>query len=134
MLPEEKEQLLTLFDDLKRWCQDAEARDATGQAVHYDDPSAVAWDITGGMCLLFGWDRSLELFPQLDRHVHQIKRTSRWRTDPGIVSMSALQDTNDETRTTFATMMGWLRSMPTWNGHRQQSEQCGGPNLQGSSR
>jgi len=121
MLPNEKERLLTLFADQQRWCQDAEARDKTGEAVHYDDTSAVAWDITGAMCLLFGWQRALELFPQLDRHVHQIKRSRWWITDPGIASMAALQDSNDEACMTFEMMTEWLKSMPAWNGHRQRS-------------
>jgi len=120
MLLGEKERLLALFADRQRWCQHAEARDEVGQIVHYDDPSAVAWDITGGMCLLFGWRRALELFPQLDRHVHRVKRSRWWVTDPGIASMGALQDSNDDTGTTFEMMTGWLKSMPVWNGHRQR--------------
>lgn len=118
MLLQEKERLITLFGARNRWCQGAEARDEAGQAVHYDDPGATAWDITGGMCLLFGWQRALELFPQLSRHVHQVKRSHWWINDPGIASMVALQDSNDEKGTTFEMMTGWLQSMPVWNGHR----------------
>jgi len=118
MLPNEKERLLIFFGDHHRWCQEAEARNETGEAVHYDDPSAVAWDITGGMCLLFGWQRALELFPQLDRHVHQGKRSRAWVTDRGIASMAALQDFNDEACTTFEMITERLKTMPVWNGHR----------------
>ena len=125
MLPNEKERLLELFADQQRWCQEAEAKDETGEAVRYADPSAVAWDITGGMCVLFGWDRALKLFSQLDRHVHQTKRRGWWVTDPGVASMVALQSSNDEANTTFEIITGWLKSMPVWNGHRRRSHPLG---------
>ena len=122
MLPSEKDRLLTLFADPERWCQGAEARDQKGKPVRLDDASAVAWDITGAICALFGWQRALELFPQLDRHVHQTKRGG-WRSpDPGIASMAALQDSNDEPGTTFETVAGWLKTMPVWSGHQQLSQ------------
>jgi len=119
MLPIEKQNLLSLFADRRRWCQQAEARNETGEAVRYDDPSAVAWDITGGMCMLFGWHRALELFAQLDRHVHNVKRDHGWGDNPGIASMVAMQDRNDEDGTTCETIIEWLETMPVWNGHRQ---------------
>lgn len=123
MLPVEKERLLMLFAEPARWCQGAEARDEAGNAVRYDDPSAVAWDITGGLCALFGWQRALELFPQLDRHVHQVGRGRRRDADPGIASMAALQDSNDEAATTFETVTGWLKTMPVWDAPRE--DRCG---------
>lgn len=122
MLPDEKDRLLTLFADQHRWCQDAEAKNTAGEAVRYDDPGAVAWDMTGGMCLLFGWRRACELFCQLDRHIHGVRRNG-WRlTAPAITSMTALQDRNDEAGTTFEMIAGWLRTMPVWNGPRQQGQ------------
>ena len=42
MLPDEKEKLLALFDHESRWCQEAEARDAQGDAVHFDSEAAVS--------------------------------------------------------------------------------------------
>jgi hypothetical protein len=122
MSPNEKEKLVTFFAAEERWCQEAEARDEAGEAVHYNDPSATAWDITGSVCLLFGWRRALELFPQLDRHVRQIKRSRWWVHNPGITSMAALQDSNDNTNTTFEMITGWLKSMPVWNGHSRCSQ------------
>lgn len=121
MMQTEKERLLELFADQQQWCKEAEARDAAGRAVHFDDPSAEAWDITGGMCHLFGWNRALELFPQVDRHIHQTRRSRWWITDPGIASMAALQDSNDEAHTSFETIRDWLLSMPVWSEHRQPS-------------
>jgi len=41
MLPDEKHKLLALFADGQRWCQHAEAKDGTGEAVRYDDPADV---------------------------------------------------------------------------------------------
>jgi hypothetical protein len=119
MLQGEKERLLALFADQRHWCQEAEARDEAGRAVHYDDSSASAWDITGGMCFLFGWHRALELFPQVDRHIHDDKRSRWWVTDHGIASMAALQDSNDDDHTTFEMVRAWLSSMPVWSEHRQ---------------
>lgn len=118
MLPDEKEKLIAFLADQRQWCRDAEARDAGGQPVHYNDPSATAWDITGAMCLLFGWPRALELFPQVDRHVRRSKAGRCSMTDPGIASMASLQDANDDTATSFETVRKWLVSMPVWNGPR----------------
>jgi hypothetical protein len=120
LLAEEKARLLALFGERDRWCQDSEAGSEMGQPVHYDDPCAVAWDITGGMCLLFGLQRALELFPQFDRHVHQVKRSRWWVTDSGIASMAALQDSNDDTSTTFEMMTGWVTNMPVRNRHHRR--------------
>lgn len=119
MMNEEKERLLAFFSEQHNWCQEAEARDGNGRPVHYDDPAAAAWDITGGMCLLFGWQRALELFPQMDRHIHDEQRSRWWVTDHGIASMAALQDANDDAQTTFETVRGWIEGMPVWSGQRQ---------------
>ena len=117
MLPIEKQSLLNLFANQQRWCQGAEAKNEASEAVRYDDPSAVAWDITGGLCLLFGWRRALKLFSQLDRHIHHIKRSYSWGEDPGIVSMVAIQNHNDEDGTTYEIIIEWLESMPVWISH-----------------
>jgi hypothetical protein len=119
MLVDEKEKLLDLFADPQRWCQGAEARNAIGDAVHFDDPAAVAWDLTGAVCLLFGWARALELFHQLDEHVRQAKRNSLPLHHPEIAAMAALQDRNDDSGTTFDTVIGWLQSMPVWSDHHK---------------
>jgi len=119
MLPIEKHNLLSLFADKQRWCQEAEARDEAGEAVRYDDPSAVAWDITGGICLLFGWRRALELFSQLDRHLHNVKRDHCWGANPAIASMVAIQNHNDESGTTYEMIIEWLETMPVWDSHRR---------------
>ena len=52
MLSKEKDKLLALFESDRRWCQDAEARDAYGSPVKFHDPLVTAWDITGAMCCL----------------------------------------------------------------------------------
>lgn len=119
MLPIEKHNLLCLFADERRWCQQAEARNEVGEAVRYDDPSAIAWDITGGMCKLFGWRRALALFSQLDRHVHNVKRDRCWGANPEIASMVAIQNHNDEDGTTYEMIIEWLETMPVWDSHRQ---------------
>ena len=115
MLPEEKDKLLGLVGDGERWCQGAEARDARGEAVRYDDPGAAAWDITGGLCLLFGWRRASALFRQLDKHILG-PRDSRPPRSPEIASMAALQDFNDRAGTTFGTIAEQLQTMPVWRG------------------
>jgi hypothetical protein len=119
MLSSEKEELLSLFADERRWCQGAEARDAVGDAVHFDDPAAVAWDITGAVCHLFGWSRALQLFPQLDQHVHQTNCNPLNSDNPEIASMTALQDRNDDHETTFEKIIEWLRTMPVWSDHHK---------------
>ncbi|NQU76741.1 MAG: hypothetical protein HQ546_10555 [Planctomycetes bacterium] len=116
MLPEEKDKLLALFSTEQRWCQDAEARDAQGEPVRYSDESAVAWDLTGGLCLLFGWRRSCALFGQIDRHIFGDQR-DRWRgPDPEIQSMVALQVFNDSGDTTYETLLERLRSIAAYVG------------------
>lgn len=114
MLIKEKEKILAFFTDPQRWCRNAEARDETGEAVRYDHPSAVAWDMTGLMCLLFGWRRARELFCQLDRHIHGARRVEWPWADTAITSMVALQERNDENDTTFDMVIKWLQTMPVW--------------------
>ena len=117
MMPTEKEQLLALLEHEHRWCRDAEAHDANGDAVRYDDDAAVAWDITGALCRLFGWRRACELFGQLDRHVTGKRVAARWQArDAEIDSMAALQDFNDRGDTTFAIVRGQIETMPVWRG------------------
>ncbi len=118
MMPEEKRQLLSLFDHEHRWCRDVEAQDATGEAVRYDEIAAVAWDITGALCHLFGWRRGSELFAQVDRHINGKRAANRWSTLPTLFhSMAALQKFNDRGDTTFEMVRGQIESMPTWHGH-----------------
>jgi len=122
MMPHEKEKLLALFDRKQRWCQDAEARDKAGNAVTFDDTRATAWDITGAICLLFGWRRGCELFRQLDRHISGQKR-DHWRNQkPEIDSLAALQDYNDDNETTYEMVVTQLQTMPVWRGERQRRD------------
>jgi hypothetical protein len=127
MLPEEKERLLSLLTDEQRWCQEAEARDASGVAVRYDDDGAVAWDITGAMCRLFGWRRACELFTQLDRHIRGRRPPPRWPLlDAHIRAMAALQDFNDRVDTTFEGVRSQIESMPVGRGGAQSSRSGNG--------
>jgi len=117
MMTDEKERLLALFEHERAWCQDAEAHDVDGAPVRYDDETAVAWDITGALCRLFGWQRACVLFAQLDRHIHGKRITSGWpRRDTDMDAMAALQGFNDRADTTFALLRGQIESMPVWQG------------------
>lgn len=112
MNTEELDRLRDLFSNSNRWCKNAEARSARGVAVRYGDPDAVAWDLTGGLCLLFGWRRACDLFRQIDRHLNR-HRSLRWRVqDPHIESMLALQEFNDGDHMNHQTLMERLASMP----------------------
>lgn len=111
MLPEEKESLLALFDHESRWCQDAEARDANGGAVHFDSEDAVAWDLAGAVCRLFGWKRALELFGQISRHMLGRYRRSTLGIAP-ITAMSALVDYNDNPRLDYDGLWTKLKELP----------------------
>jgi hypothetical protein len=119
MMQEEKDQLLTLLATSSKWCQHAEARDRRGHAVHYDDPGAVSWDLTGAVCVLFGWVRARELFSQLERQLvgnrHAAKRLSALQnSDPQICSMVAVQEFNDHTDTTYELVRARLEAMSTY--------------------
>jgi hypothetical protein len=116
MLPDEKEKLLALFDHESRWCQDAEARDTQGDAVHFDSEAAVAWDLVGGLCSLFGWGRALELFSQVSRSILGRYRTTH-RADSAIAAMAALTDFNDQPTTNFATIVAKLQDLPVARRH-----------------
>ena len=96
-----------------------EARDGQGAPVRYDDESASAWDVTGGMCFLFGWQRACELFPQLEQHVTGRPRNRRFVQSPAIDSMRVLQDFNDSGDTTYDVFVGHLQSMPVWRTNRE---------------
>lgn len=121
MMPDEKAQLLTFLEHESRWCRDAEAHDAKGDAVRYDDAAAVAWDVTGALCRLFGWRRACVLFGQLDRHIHGKRVTIGWPArDSEMDAMAALQDFNDRVGTTFEMMRERIESMPVWHGNARR--------------
>lgn len=111
MTEREKKDLLELFSIPANWCQETEARNWEGNSVRYDDPSAVAWDLTGGVCRLFGWDRAMELFPVMERHM--VGRKPETSTaNPGIASMVNLQEFNDSTDTSFDVLLHRLQGLP----------------------
>ena len=116
MISDEKAQLLALLEHADKWCREAEARDANGHAVCFDDDAAVAWDITGALCRLFGWHRACVLFGQLERHIVGKRRIVGWPVrDIAIDAMKALQDFNDRTETTFEMLRERIEAMPIWN-------------------
>lgn len=108
MTAQEKQRLLALLDRQQRWCQSAEAQDDAGDPVTFDDGRATAWDLTGAMCLLFGWKRACELFTQLAQHISGGPLE--------IDSLAALQDYNDDEQTTYEGVVAQLRSMPVSRG------------------
>jgi len=118
MVQAEKDKLLALLDSEERWCQDAEARDEDGNPVRHSDVAAVAWDISGALCRLFGWRRARELFVQLDRHVNGRREpVYRPARDAGIDSMVALQAFNDRDDTTFEVLREQIRTIRVWHGN-----------------
>jgi len=115
MLRDEKEKLLAFFESDRRWCQDAEARDANGRPVKFHDPMATAWDITGAMCHLFGWTRACTLFGQLERHIHKRRRLLRGLSrGAAIESMVTLQAYNDRPEIVFEVVVTLFETMPVW--------------------
>lgn len=115
MMPEEKTQLLALFECDTTWCRDVEARNANGDPVTYNADDAVAWDITGALCRLFGWQRACVLFGQFERHFIGKPISVRWpMTNESIDAMRALQDFNDRDDTTFELLHDRLEAMPVW--------------------
>ena len=134
MMPDEKSQLLDLLGEDGTWCRDAEARNSHGEAVAYDNNAAVAWDITGALCRLFGWDRACVLFEQIERHIFGRRRVASWpERDRGIEAMKALQTFNDGAELTFAMLRAQLEALPVWqhggrgngvaNGSRRKADQ-----------
>lgn len=115
MMADEKDQLLDLFANETQWCQHCEAQDQNGDPVHYDDEAAVAWDIVGGMCHLFGWRRARELVRQLHRHIGG-RQGLGWSQDADIAAMSGLFDFNDASDTTYEKVVAALQDLPVWRG------------------
>jgi len=114
MMQREKERLIELFADKRRWCQQVEARDAAGTPVCYRDERAAAWDLVGGMCLLFGWERARRLFPHVERYVARRHRRRAGLPDYQDVAMTTLLDFNDQCDTTYAVIVTRLREMPVY--------------------
>ncbi|MCH7527071.1 MAG: hypothetical protein IID39_06520 [Planctomycetes bacterium] len=112
-MPDEKKRLLALFDDESKWCQDSEACDHSGQPVSYDDETAVSWDLVGGLCHLFGWERASELFGQLHRHVVGWQKNRNGPVEEGR-AMAALLDFNDAVDTTYESIVAMLEGIPAW--------------------
>ena len=118
MMPDEKAQFLALYSGPGHWCRDAEARDAGGHAVRFDDATAVAWDITGALCRIFGWQRACVLFEQVKKHlIGKPRAFKRSLTNTGIEAMRALQEFNDQPGMTFEMLRMRLEAMPVWHGH-----------------
>jgi hypothetical protein len=111
MSPNERERLVALLLDAQHWCQGAEARNADGDDVAYSDADAMAWDLTGAACHLFGWGRARQLFVQIDRYLNGGDAGAS-RGDSGIDAMVALQDWNDDAATTHADLIARLQSLP----------------------
>ena len=111
MHSDEKEQLVALLRDAQHWCQGAEARDAEGRELVYSDADATAWDLTGAVCRLFGWDRARELFVHIAQHLHGGDADAPLK-DSGIAAMVALQTWNDDDKTTHADLLARLESLP----------------------
>jgi hypothetical protein len=126
MTAQEKQRLLALLDREQRWCQNAEAQNDAGDPVTFDDASATAWDLTGAMCLLFGWKRACELFAQLAQHISGGQPDSRGTSQPEIDSLAALQDYNDDEQTTYENVVTQLRSMPVSRGDPQYEDDLSG--------
>ena len=117
MMPNEKDQLLAFFEEPSKWCRNAEARDTAGAPVPYDDPSAVAWDVTGALCRLFGWPRACVLFEQLHRQIYGPQAKANWPPpDLEMQAMAGLQAFNDGPTTTFESLRTKLESVPAWRG------------------
>jgi hypothetical protein len=100
-----------MFSLSANWCKGMEACNAAGEAVSYNDPAAVAWDLTGGLCALFGWERAESLFPVLDRHCTSRKKRPK-AANPAISSMVALQEFNDANGTTHDVLLERLQTIP----------------------
>ena len=122
MTQNEKDELLTLFEKESRWCQHVEAKDERGRPVYYHDKKAAAWDVVGGMCFLFGWERACKLFLQVSRDVTGLKRGPGLR-DREMAAMASLQDFNDQRDTTYDLVMARLREMRVYD--RQPSPRTG---------
>jgi hypothetical protein len=114
MLQHEKEKLLELFESKSRWCQHVEARDKRGHPVHYNDATAAAWDVVGGMCFLFGWERACQLFMQVGRHVAGVKPVHGLR-DREMAAMASLVDFNDRHGTTHELVITSLRDLRVYS-------------------
>lgn len=110
MTQEEKDRLLILLEHPSRWCQGAEARDRRGEAVHYNDAGAVSWDLAGGMCHLFGWNRSVKLFVQTWRQLADRPAKSQG-LDPERLAMRWLQDFNDVAATDHEFVITRIRDL-----------------------
>jgi hypothetical protein len=108
----EQDRFASFFDDARRWCQAAEARDDRGEPVAFSDQTAVAWDVAGALCRLFGWARAAELFPALARHVPRLRQHERGGGAGAIDALVALQNWNDDPQTTHADVAALIRMLP----------------------
>ncbi len=121
MTPDEKAQVLALFDEAHRWCQDSEARDGAGNPVTYNDENAVSWDLVGGICHLFGWKRGSQLAGQIHRHITK-GVAARFAPCSEAASITALLDFNDDAAMSFDQFVSTLRAVPVWRGGAQVPE------------
>lgn len=121
MMQAEKDKLIALFDNERRWCSAADAQDERGETVHFDDETAVAWDLVGGLCHLFGWKRANKLFGPLNKHFSGKQRATGLRhlsteATNEMLAMTALLDFNDHPETTYELIVSKLHDLPVWHG------------------
>ncbi len=112
MSSSEQDRLAGLLDDAQRWSQGAEARDDQGEPVAFSDHTAVAWDLSGALCRLFGWPRAAELFPEVARHVPGQDEHERGGGAGAIDALVALQNWNDDPQTAHADVLALVRRVP----------------------
>jgi len=115
MMSNEKTQLLSLFSEESRWCKGSEAVDRHGNPVCLSDDAAVAWDIVGGVCHLFGWQRARKLFVQLQRHIFG-RQKPHYNRDQEMAAMAALLDFNDASETSYEQVVATFERLPVWQG------------------
>lgn len=118
MLQQEKDRLIELFSDEARWCQDVDAADLEGFAVNYDDEKAVRWDLVGGLCHLFGWDRASKMFGTVNRHLTGKRVLMMPNRNEVVLAMSMLVDFNDGEDMTHERLVEGLKTLPVWQGRR----------------
>lgn len=110
MQPAEMSKLIGRLSTPDKWCQHAEARDSAGNPVQYNDAAAVAWDLVGGICCTFGWERACGIFNELSDQVGAEAADAQKRA---IAAMIALQDFNDDPQTTYDMVINRIRAAQT---------------------
>ncbi|MEK6798166.1 MAG: hypothetical protein AABZ12_04310 [Planctomycetota bacterium] len=118
MMPDEEDQLLTIFEPPQTWRRNAEAHDGRGEAVRYEDSLCLPGDAKAASCLLFDRPSTCAQLEPFDRHIYGKGAESGWSlNDSEMDAKAALQKFNGCAGASLEWLPKRIESLPVRRGN-----------------